>query len=243
MIKLKQIAAAFCSIGVMLCTATAAHAAGPTFLTMEYSDDTRQIISSTDDLFSNITTLMPGDTFSDTLKIENKNKNSIELFFNSVPLSKDEYQLEEDFKLLSKISLKIENNDKLIYDGNLAGDAISKAVSLGKYKSGEKSEFKFTLNVDPSITNEYNMTETKIKWHFSLTEDEIKKDSSSVPEVTTSRPTTNYTSAPATITKTNDGGTDTTPSPYTGYKIGSSVVGILAIAGLCMVIKSRKDGK
>ena len=181
-------------------------------LSLDYTD-AKELVTSTDDLFSNIGTFMPGDVISDTLKIENKNSNSIELFFKSVPLFQEEYELKEDYELLNRINLKIELNNKNIYDGSLTGTELKNIISLGKFKSKETGEFKFTLTVPTDLKNEFNMTRTKVKWYFALTEDAISNP-------------------PATIPNDSVTGASSDQSPHTGL---TSALSISVIVGLILI--------
>lgn len=196
-------------------------------LSLDYTD-AKELVTSTDDLFSNIETFMPGDVLTDTLKIENKNSNSIELFFKSVPLSQEEYELKEDYELLDKINLKIDLNNKNIYDGSLTGAELKNIISLGKFKSKESGEFKFTLTVPTDLKNEFNMTLTKVKWYFALNEDKIPSTPNSEPQ--------NPTESQTAITNSTS---DT--SPHTGalHLIGIGIFVALVGIGIGNVVERR----
>lgn len=196
-------------------------------LSLDYTD-AKELVTSTDDLFSNIGTFMPGDVISDTLKIENKNSNSIELFFKSVPIFQEEYELKEDYELLNRINLKIELNNKNIYDGSLTGTELKNIISLGKFKSKESGEFKFTLTVPTDLKNEFNMTRTKVKWYFALNEDKIPSTPNSEPQ--------NPTESQTAITNSTS---DT--SPHTGalHLIGIGIFVALVGIGIGNVVERR----
>lgn len=218
---IKRITAAIAA-ACMMCSITS-YAADNTLLTLDYTDS-KELITSSDDLFSNIDTLMPGDVVSDTLSITNKNNNGIELFFKSVPLSEDKYYLTEDYELLNKINLNIDFKGKNIYNGSLIGEELSDIISLGKFKSGESGNFKFTLTVPRDLTNEFNMTATKVKWYFAVTEDAI-------PVTPTTKPKDKITVK------------DTTPSPYTGAAVGTLGISGLLVASAISIFKNRKEDK
>ena len=217
--KIRKIIIAFISTLCLISSipSYASENTGEKLLSLDYTD-AKELVTSTDDLFSNIGTIMPGDVISDTLKIENKNSNSIELFFKSVPLSQEEYELKEDYELLDKINLKIDLNNKNIYDGSLTGTKLKNIISLGKFKSKENGEFKFTLTVPTDLKNEFNMTQTKVKWYFAVTEDTIPNN----PTATPIKPTSN----------TPDNPSSTDKSPYTGV---TSVLSISVIIGLIFI--------
>ncbi len=218
---IKRITAAIAA-ACMMCSITS-YAADNTLLTLDYTDS-KELITSSDDLFSNIDTLMPGDVVSDTLSITNKNNNGIELFFKSVPLSEDKYYLTEDYELLNKINLNIEFMGKSIYNGSLIGTELNNIINLGKFKSGESGDFKFTLSVPGDLTNKFNMTATKVKWYFAVTEDAI-------PVTPTTNPQDKITIK------------DTTPSPYTGAAVGTLGISGLLVASAISIFKNRKEGK
>lgn len=221
MINIKMITTALMASACMMCSVTS-YAADNSLLTLDYTDS-KELITSSDDLFSNLDTLMPGDVVSDTLSITNKNNNGIELFFKSIPLSEDDYYLGEDYELLNKITLNINFHGETIYDGSLIGTELNNVISLGNLKSGESGDFKFTLTVPGDLTNEFNMTATKVKWYFAVTENAI-------PVIPT-KPENKITIK------------DTTPSPYTGATVGTlGIGGLLVVSAIC-ILKNRKEDK
>lgn len=217
MSNIKRIVSAIITAVCTICISVSSYAADNSFLTLDYTNS-KKLITSSDDLFSNFETLMPGDIVSDTLSITNSNNNTIELFFKSIPISPDEYYLSEDCDLLNKINLKIDFKNKIIYEGPLVGTELSKIISLGKFKPGESGDFKFTLTVPCELTNEFNMTATRVKWYFAVNEDELQS-------IKTNADTNNTTSS-------------SDLSPHTGLLVsGVGLGGIVAV----MIIKGRRN--
>jgi len=231
------------SIAVCMMSSVNSYAADSTFLTLDYTDS-KELITSSDDLFSNISSFMPGDVYSDTLSVSNKNKNTIELFFKSIPLDSTLYELNEDYDLLKEINLDIDFNGNKVYTGSLIGSELSDIISLGKMKSDESGDFNFTISVPSELTNDFNMTKTKVKWYFAVTEDKIPlkpPQKNPTPPVTTTPPS----KSPNVVKKP----VDTTPSPHTGGSMIAKTVGsgalLLVGSGIVALgsLKKRKGDK
>ena len=247
--KLKALTCSLFAAICMVISPISSNAADTSLLSLDYTDS-KELITSTDDLFSNIGVFMPGDVVSDTLKIENKNSNSMELFFKSIPLSEDNYELKEDYELLNRIGLKIEYNSKSIYDGSLIGTDLQNIISLGKFNSSESGEFKFTLNFPSDLKNEFNMTQTKVKWYFAVTEDAIpdsptppenstpdsQTDSNTpnTPEISTQKPNTTTPNVSTTTAKNDN-------TPNTGLKVSALGLGGIILSSAIAILSKRKE--
>jgi|GEM_PF-3062893 len=143
-------------------------------LAVEYLGDTKELFSAGDDFFINISDILPGDILKDEAVLKNSADKEIQLFFKTEPLGKENYDLDEDYQLLEKISLKItvasREGDISIYDGRLGAEDFTEFVSLGTYTKGEEAKFKFELTVPGELKNEYDMTKTRVKWIFGVGE-------------------------------------------------------------------------
>lgn len=141
-----------------------------TSMYVEYEGNAHKLITASDDFFSNLGQMMPGDTLSDEIVLKNTTSSDAQFFFHT---ELPENLSEEALDLLEQISLTIVLEDKLLYEGNLKSTALEDIVSLGTYKSGETAIFKFTLFMPETLTNAYALRETAVKWIFSVENDEL----------------------------------------------------------------------
>lgn len=135
-----------------------------------FEGNSHKLISPSEDFFSNLGQMMPGDTLSDEILLKNTTASDAELFFRTA-LPDD---LSEDaLDLLEYISLEIRLKDKLLYRGNLKSSTLQKPVSLGIYESGASEVLDFTLHMPDSLTNAYALRNTSVKWVFSVESEEL----------------------------------------------------------------------
>ena len=139
-------------------------------LYVEYEGNSHKLITASDDFFSNLSNMMPGDTLSDEVLLRNTTGSDAEFFFHTqVP----DHLSSEAIELLEKISLEIFLENELLYRGNLKSPVLEDRISLGIYKSGETKNFRFVLSIPESLTNTYALRETSIKWIFSVENEEL----------------------------------------------------------------------
>lgn len=146
---------------------------------VEYRGELGGLIATPDDFFLNLGELLPGDTKQDIAYIKNTTDDEIEVFFKTEPLSKTEYYDDIDFSLLEKIKLTISlkranEEEKLLYEGNLGAELMSEYISLGKYEKGFDGEFRFKIDVPTELRNSYTLSTTKVKWVFAVEKTEIE---------------------------------------------------------------------
>lgn len=146
--------------------------------TVEYRGEAEGLIAAPNDFFLDFGELLPGDKRSDIVYIQNKTNDKIEVFFKAEPLNKDEYYDEIDYSLLEKIKLKITLNhneeEQVIYEGNLGAETMSEYISLGEYEKNYDGEFKFEIEVPKELKNSYTLSSTKVKWVFYV--EKVDKD-------------------------------------------------------------------
>ena len=118
-----------------------------------------------DGFFNNLGGLLPGDSISDQITIDNNSSNKIEYF-----LSNDiENLTQEEIDLLEKVNITIKNSKgKELYNGK-----ITKVnnILLGIYNSGSNDIINFTISIPSNLDNEYSKIATKIIWVFSVGEE------------------------------------------------------------------------
>ena len=139
--------------------------------TVTYQGDSGKLVTNSKDFFENMPFLMPGDSYSDELTIQNNGKNPIKLYFSTA------YD-QEELNLLEKIDLTItktvNGQTSTIYEGNLAAADLNKSVLIDTFDANEKGTMSFTVSVPAELTNEYALKDSAVTWIFST--DEIIPD-------------------------------------------------------------------
>lgn len=189
-------------------------------LTVQYEGDAKKLIAKPDDFFAQFGTLMPGDEQKGTVKIKNKGKNSVNIFFKTEGL--------EEAELLEKTELTIKNRasnseeERVIYKGNLRSREIEQYLFLGCYEPSYEGEFIFDLKLPEQLNNIYSLEKRKVKWYFmaeeiktpaaSTTSTEERTTTSVFPTTSSSKRTTSlYNSS---TSKSNDLNNYSNSSPY-----------------------------
>ena len=143
-------------------------------LGVEYLGNTKEIFTTTDDFFVNISSALPGDELSDFAYLKNTSNKDIKMYFKTEPLIKDNFDLEEDYRLLEEIALSIHvvknGESKQVYEGPLGAKDFTEFQLLGTFEKDEEATFEFKLSVPHHLTNEFNMTMTQVKWIFGVGE-------------------------------------------------------------------------
>ena len=91
--------------------------------------------------------VVPGDTFTENINIENK-KNDKAKYYMSVIVNNDE----ETIKLLSQIDITIKNGDKELFKGKMID--IDK-ILLAELLKGGMANIQFEVSVPIELANEY----------------------------------------------------------------------------------------
>lgn len=122
--------------------------------------------------------MMPGETYTDTLQIENKSDKSHTVYLQVVPKNNQE-QLPKE--LLELIHMKVYYGTTLIYDGTALGKDyagsirnLQNVMSLGKYNPNASATIRVELTLDKDTPLEYSDLLTQIDWKF-MTEEEPEK--------------------------------------------------------------------
>lgn len=140
-------------------------AVGFQLLSVEYEDNSKELLATPEDFFSNFTNAMPGDTLTDTVTLTNTTDQTAEFFFRTeVPGSMSNQQL----ALLNEIILSISVDGKTLYFGNLFAESMATDISLGTFESGTSRAFTFTMEVPNYWTNSYALQDCVVKWIFSV---------------------------------------------------------------------------
>ncbi len=134
------------------------------------------------DLFDGFKSVMPGDTLTETITVENKSKDSdyIKLYMRAEahdeiknPLSPGVAATGEtvatmtDF--LSQLSMRVYNRDQLIYEASPDElDGLAENVLLGTFRSGESTVLTVELDVPEELGNEYAYRTGEVDWVFLI---------------------------------------------------------------------------
>lgn len=156
--------------------------------------------------------MLPGETYTHTLNVESRARNSSAKSYNlsmqAIPLAQDA----KTNQLLEYISMKVYNGNELIYDGKASGQSYARsvndlrqAVRLGTYAAGQRRALRAEVTLDPNTPVEYAGLTTRIDWRFMAEE-------VTAPTPTPSTPAPTYTPAPTART-TPAPTARTTPAP------------------------------
>lgn len=117
--------------------------------------------------------IMPGESYEDTLLIENHTEKSWSLSMQAVPRD-GQGRLPKE--LLERIRMKVYCGERLIYDGTASGAApgqkgqsgrgMRDSVSLGEYAPGQTQKLRAELTLDSDTPPEYADILTRIDWKF-----------------------------------------------------------------------------
>jgi len=125
---------------------------------VSYEGGAEGLVKVGEDFFSNWGDLMPGDVVSDEVTVANRYAKPVSIYFRTETIADD--------KFLKELNLQIKCEDKVLYDGSMAGE-IKNKVLLGTLKKGETKHLTYTLTVPAWLDNPYAMSKTETKWIFT----------------------------------------------------------------------------
>ena len=115
--------------------------------------------------------MMPGDTYKDTMQIENRSAKSYDLYMQVVP--RDQQPLPQE--LLELIHMKVWQGSNLIYDGTALGKSypgsvndLHNVIALGKYLPGKEDSLRVELTLDKDTPIRYAGVLSLIDWKFMV---------------------------------------------------------------------------
>ena len=128
----------------------------------EYSDS---------DLFENFKDVLPGDTLTQTIRVQNGTNKQVRIYLRAEPVE-DMY---EDF--LSQLNMVVECKDKEIFDAEPSKTAqLTNNTLLGTFKKAGSTELTVTLTVPTEMGNQYMGAIGVVPWTFMV--EEIPEDPS-----------------------------------------------------------------
>lgn len=123
-----------------------------------------------DNWFMSHLNMMPGETYEDTLVIENQTGRRCKIYMQVVPKAVQEKLPRE---LLEKISMKVYNEGTLIYNGTALGkdyndslQDLQKVVLLGEYGEKNVGKLRVVLTLDKDTPLKYADQLAQIDWKF-----------------------------------------------------------------------------
>ena len=145
------------------------------------------------DLFQNFKDMMPGDTKTQSIIIQNTDSDrDITMYLTE--------EVKEEYKdLLDHMTIKFEmiqnNVTKTLAEAKASDDSQLKNVVLGTFRPREKGELRVTLSIDPLTGNKYQNASGWITLIFKVIEDEVRPTEKPTEKPTTEKPTTAPVSA------------------------------------------------
>ena len=130
---------------------------------LEYQDNAGKLMVNAEDFFSNISTLVPGDVYEDTISLKNTGKEPMNLYFCSVPHTRN--------TLMDEIGLSIRTefngNETTIYDGRMRAEELNEELLLITIPAGEEAKLSFAVTVSPELDNRDAQLAGAVRWIFS----------------------------------------------------------------------------
>lgn len=140
-------------------------------VTICYENNTDKYIDIPNSFIGNFNNLVPGDSYSDSISINNTKKSTAKYFlrFNT---NQNSYN---DILLLDNINLKIINSKgNVIYSGSLN---CKDKITLGEYKPNDKDSLKFIIEVPANLNNKFENLNPNLELIFSAEYDGKNDDS------------------------------------------------------------------
>ena len=136
---------------------------GTQLLQLVYQGDAGKLFKNRDNFFENLPALMPGDVVSDTVELEAYGNEDVKLYFKS-EVGQD---LELFEKLRLKLTVKLNGEEKVLYEGNLEAEALSGQTEIGALPKNAKGEFRFEISMPEALDNSYTAQDGLMIWTFS----------------------------------------------------------------------------
>lgn len=122
-----------------------------------------------EDVFMKHIDMVPGETYTDTLIIENGTKTKYKLFFQVLP--RDQSELADE--LLENIRMKVTIDGNVMYEGmatgldyDASGTNLQNVIPLGEYLPSKRSEMVVETTLSEDYSNTENTEYSYIDWSF-----------------------------------------------------------------------------
>ncbi|MDO5337204.1 MAG: hypothetical protein Q4E89_07050 [Eubacteriales bacterium] len=137
-------------------------------LCVEFEGEAHRLVAVPLDFFQNFSDAMPGDELCDKVLIKNTTQEEAEIFFRTGL----EEMTREEQEFLEKLELRLSYAGRLLYSGNLAAREADSDISLGTFSPGEEGSLSFCILVPPELGNAYALRQGRVKWIFSVKQEE-----------------------------------------------------------------------
>ena len=143
---------------------------------LEYQGHAEKLTVNTEDFFSNISTLVPGDVYEDMISLKNTGKEPMKLYFYSVPHTRS--------TLIDEIGLSVRTefngNETIVYDGQMRAEELSEELLLITIPAGEEAVLAFRVTVPAELDNDDTQLAGAVRWIFST--EEIHEEDFAAPD-------------------------------------------------------------
>ena len=207
---------------------------------IKYENETEKDIIIPEDFMKDTKNMVPGDTFSEKITIENNSSKKSKYYMR---IEIDEIE-EKTAKLLETIKLKILKNNNVIYDGPFVSD---NKIPLADLDANGTKDLEFEIEVPKELSNEYININPKFFIVFSASrgkkeeqpaEEKTNSDSDSTPDSTIIIAPESNKSIIISNDKKNTKKVISTPN--TGDKI-DIVLSIFLLSSICLIITMILD--
>lgn len=134
-------------------------------ISLVYQGGAKDLVIDADLFMNRLDGLMPGDRYSDVMKLKNAGQEKVCVFFKAAA---------EESKLLKEIQLRIEAEKELFYQGPLTCTGMSDYRMLAELEGKQAKNVKFTISVPKSLRNPYQVLEDRVTWYFQVCDMEGK---------------------------------------------------------------------
>jgi LPXTG-motif cell wall-anchored protein len=184
-----------------------------TELKIVFENGVEGFIKTPEGFFENFSSIMPGDTLTDTIELGSHFTETMPVTFRvDVP----DGQTEDALNFLSGMTLTIKNGDKIIYEGPLTAVTLSSdGITLANLLPNETDTITFSVSLPDNKGNAFGMQLARLRWIFSTeysdkptSESESSQNNPEYPDKPTSENSQNGGGKPtdAVNAKTNGSG-------------------------------------
>lgn len=135
---------------------------------IEYDGNIREVFANSKDFFGNISTLVPGDVYVDSVELVNEGEQPVSIYFRS--LSLDQSDLAEKIELSIRVIAGESGKAVEVYHGPLKAEALEKEIKLVTLPAGETGELEFSISVPAGVDNSDSQRAGAVQWTFSTEE-------------------------------------------------------------------------
>lgn len=125
-------------------------------ITIKFENGTEEDVKVPSDFMKDLTDILPGDSFEDTIEIKNNGEKEAKYYLKY----KTEEMSEKEKEIFKQLNITITDNEgKVIYDGKIAD---INSLLLGKYDVNESEKLKFNLSIPSELKNGYENMSPKL---------------------------------------------------------------------------------